>query len=128
MISNGVGVQYPSIESILGIYGRHGFDVVRYRRAGEEGVGYHRLRFLGRHPDTGDKAIRVANAHGLRLVEDAALQEWWTVYYEDGVDGAMQDTSCHIWEMGFEPMDRGYGRGAIECDCELERVALHHNT
>ena len=114
MIGNEVGVPYPTIESIVEIYARHGFDVVGCRRAGKEGSDYHRIRFAGKCPDAGVVAIEIANAHGLRLLQDS-LQEDWTLKDEDRVDG----TDCPLWQLNFVPVERESGRGGIQCDCEV---------
>ena len=104
MTGNEVENSYPTIESIVEIYARHGFDVVGYRRAGEEGADVHRIRFVGKCPDAGVRAIEIANAHGLRLVQDS-LQEDWTLRDEDGVERAGQDD---IWQLNFVPAERDF--------------------
>ena len=101
MTDNGVDVSYPTIESIVAIYNRHGFEVVGYRRAGDDGADVHRIRILGDSPDAGLRAIEVANAYGLRLFQ-GSLQEDWELRDEDRVERAEQGD---IWQLNFKPTE-----------------------
>ena len=131
MTSKGEGnlvESYPAIESIVLIYARHGFDVVRYLRAGEEANDVHMVQFLGDYPEAGFRAIEVANEHGLQLA-DAPLQKLWTVSYEDGVDGAVLDKDCPYWQIDFVPLSYSLReRIRPSCYCWLNEAVLVKET